>query len=106
MKLKINEVIEDVRDELLCYEEGEAVVDSWEKEFREWIEKNKGKHKDIVADKNGVFLKIKDEEEIFEIADSYLEAIAYGSIYLCTGIHLLTDFLFQCFPLFPIFIYI
>ena len=76
MKLKINEVIEDVRDELLCYEEGEAVVDSWEKEFREWIEKNKGKHKDIVADKNGVFLKIKDEEEIFEIADSYLEAIA------------------------------
>ena len=58
MKLKINEVIEDVRAELLCYEEGEAVVDSWEKEFREWIEKNKGKHKDIVADKNGVFLKI------------------------------------------------
>ena len=56
MKLKINEVIEDVRDELLCYEEGEAVVDSWEKEFREWIEKNKGKHKDIVADRNGVFL--------------------------------------------------
>ena len=71
MKLKINEVIEDVRAELLCYEEGEAVVDSWEKEFREWIEKNKGKHKDIVADKNGVFLKIKDEEEIFD--DSFFD---------------------------------
>ncbi len=80
MKLKINEVIEDVRDELLCYEEGEAVVDRWEKEFLEWIEKNKGKHKDIVADKNGVFLKIKDEEEIFEIADSYLDAIAEGNV--------------------------
>ena len=77
MKLKINEVIEDVRAELLCYEEG---VDSWEKEFREWIEKNKGKHKDIVADKNGVFLKIKDEEEIFEIADSYLDAVAEGNV--------------------------
>ena len=62
MKLKINEVIEDVRDELLCYEEGEAVVDSWEKEFREWIEKN------------------KDEEEIFEIADSYLDAVAEGNV--------------------------
>ena len=80
MKLKINEVIEDVRDELLCYKEGETVVDSWEKEFREWIEKNKGKHKDIVADRNGVFLKIKDEEEIFEIADSYLDAVAEGSV--------------------------
>ena len=76
MKLKINEVIEDVRAELLCYEEGEAVVDRWEKEFR----KNKGKHKDIVADKNGVFLKIKDEEEIFEIADSYLDAVAEGNV--------------------------
>ena len=65
MKLKINEVIEDVRDELLCYEEGEAVVDSWEKEFREWIEKSKGKHKDIVADKNGV---------------SYLDAVAEGNV--------------------------
>ena len=41
MKLKINEVIEDVRAELLCYEEGEAVVDRWEKEFREWIEKTR-----------------------------------------------------------------
>ena len=80
MKLKINEVIADVKDELLCYEEGEAVVDRWEKEFREWIEKNKGKHKDIVADKNGVFLKIKDEEEIFEIADSYLDAVAEGNV--------------------------
>ena len=80
MKLKINEVIEDVRAELLCYEEGEAVVDRWENEFREWIEKNKGKHKDIVADKNGVFLKIKDEEEIFEIADSYLDAVAEGNV--------------------------
>ena len=80
MKLKINEVIEDVRDELLCYEEGEAVVDHWEKEFREWIEKNKGKRKDIVVEKNGVFLKIKDEEEIFEIADSYLDAVAEKNI--------------------------
>lgn len=80
MKLRINEVIEDVRDELLCYEEGEAVADNWEKEFREWIEKNKGKHKDIVAEKNGVFLKIKDEEEIFEIADSYLDAVTEKNI--------------------------
>ena len=80
MKLKINELIADVKDELLCYEECEAVVDRREKEFREWIEKNKGKHKDIVADKNGVFLKIKDEEEIFEIADSYLDAVAEGNV--------------------------
>ena len=49
MKLKINEVIENVKDELLCYEEGEKLVARWEKEFREWIEKNRGKKKDIVV---------------------------------------------------------
>ena len=80
MKLKINEVIENVKDELLCYEDGERLVQRWEKEFREWIEKNKGKKKDIVLDKGGVSLKIKDEEEIFEIADSYLDAVVEGSV--------------------------
>ena len=80
MKLKINEVIENVKDELLCYEEGEKLVNRWEKEFKEWIEKNKGKKKDIVVDKGGISLKIKDEEEIFEIADSYMDAIIEGSI--------------------------
>ena len=41
MKLKINEVIEDVRDELLCYEEGEAVVDSWEMNFGNGLRKTR-----------------------------------------------------------------
>ena len=80
MKLKINEVIENVKDELLCYEEGEKLVNRWEKEFKEWIEKNKGKKKDIVVDKGGISLKIKDEEEIFEIADSYMDAIIDGTV--------------------------
>ena len=80
MKLKIEEVIENVKEELLCYEEGERLTGRWEKEFREWIEKNKGKKKDIIADKNGISLKIKDEEEIFEIADSYLDAVSEGSV--------------------------
>lgn len=80
MKLKIDEVIENVKDELLCYEGAEKTAERWEKEFREWIEKNKGKKKDIVVDKNGVSLKIKDEDEIFEMADSYMDAIDEGTV--------------------------
>ena len=64
MKLKLEEVIENVREELLCYEGAEKIADRWAKEFLEWAEKNKGRKKDIVADKNGLALKIKDEEEI------------------------------------------
>ena len=80
MKLKLEEVIENVREELLCYEGAEKIADRWAKEFLEWAEKNKGKKKDIVADKNGLALKIKDEEEIFEIADSYMDALEEGSV--------------------------
>ncbi len=80
MKLRIDEVIENVKDELLCYEDAEKTAVRWEKEFREWIEKNKGKKKDIVAEKSGLFLKIKDEDEIFEIADSYMDAVLEGSV--------------------------
>ena len=49
-------------------------------ELAEFQEKNKGKKKDIVVDKGGVSLKIKDEEEIFEIADSYMDAIIDGTV--------------------------
>lgn len=80
MKLKIEEVIENVRDELLCYEDAEKTAEKWEKEFREWIEKNKGKKKDILVEKSGISLKIKDEEEIFEMADSYMDAVMEGSV--------------------------
>ena len=80
MKLKIEEVIEDVTDELRCYEEGEGLTDRWTKEFQAWVEQHKGKRKDILVEKNGVFLKIKDEDEIFEMADAYLDAVAEGSI--------------------------
>ena len=80
MKLKLEEVIENVREELLCYEGAEKLADRWAKEFREWMEKNKGKKKDIVVEKSGLALKIRDEEEIFEIADSYMDAVEEGSI--------------------------
>ena len=80
MKMKLEEVIENVREELLCYEGAEKLADRWAEEFREWMEKNKGKKKDIAVDKNGLSLKIKDEEEIFEMADSYMDAVEEGSV--------------------------
>ncbi len=80
MKLGIEELIENVKDELLCYEEMEQATQQWEKEFRLWIDKNKGKNKDILIEQNQFFFKIKDEEEIFEIANAYMDAIDEGSI--------------------------
>lgn len=80
MKLGIEELIENVKDELLCYEDMEQATQQWEKEFRLWIDKNKGNNKDILVEQNQVFFKIKDEEEVFEIANAYMDAIDEGSI--------------------------
>ena len=74
------ETVAELTSSTAGYEEGEKLVSRWEKEFREWIEKNKGKKKDIVVDKGGVSLKIKDEEGIFELADSYMGAVVEGSV--------------------------
>ncbi|MFI3175790.1 MAG: hypothetical protein R3Y53_11460 [Bacillota bacterium] len=75
MKVLTEELIEQVQDELLCYEEGEALVDIWKKEFLMWLTKNKGHHKDIVETKQGLAIKVSDEGDIFEMADAYLEAV-------------------------------
>lgn len=80
MKLSIKELVESVTEELLCYEDAEQIAKRWETEFLEWMEKHKGKHKDIVAVKDTVYLKIKDEDEIFEMADSYMDAVIEGSV--------------------------
>lgn len=80
MKLTIDELVENVTEELLCYEEMEQAVKQWESEFRSWVENNKGKNKDIVIEHGSVFFKISDEEDVFEIANSYMDAMEEGSV--------------------------
>ena len=75
MKIELKEVVEMVKDELLCYESMEETAIIWEKEFFAWVKKNQGKNKDLVEYKDELCFVIKDEGEIFEIADSYIDAL-------------------------------
>jgi len=75
MKIEIHELIEMVKDEFLCYEDMEKTAIKWETEFMRWMNNPNLKKKDLVAERGKQFLKIRDEDEIFEIADSYLDAI-------------------------------
>jgi len=75
MKIELKEVVEMVKDELLCHEGMEATANAWEKEFYAWAKKNKKKAKDLVEHKEKLCFVIKDEGEIFEIADSYMDAV-------------------------------
>lgn len=74
MKIEMNEFIDAVKEEILCYEGTEDVVRQWEENFRKWLSNNKEK-KDVIMIKGVQFFKIQDEEEIFEVANSYLEAL-------------------------------
>lgn len=80
MKLTIEELIENVKEELLCYENMAQSAVRWETEFRSWLAAHKGKSKDIIEEKGRLFFKIKDEDEIFEIADSYIDALEDGAV--------------------------
>lgn len=77
MKIPINDFIEQVKDEILCYEDMEKSAEQWEKEFGLWLEQNR-KHKDVVTTPKGKAFVIGDEGDIFEIADSYIDAIESG----------------------------
>ncbi|MBM6830148.1 hypothetical protein H9X85_11205 [Anaerotignum lactatifermentans] len=80
MKLTLEELIEDVKNELLCYEDAEETAQRWEEEFRAWAEEQQGKNKDLSVEGDRVMFRIKDEEEVFEIADSYMDALEEGSV--------------------------
>lgn len=75
MKIPLTEVVEMVKEELLCYENMEEVANTWEKEFYAWVNKNQGNSKDLVEGKEELRFVIKDEDEIFEIANSYVDAV-------------------------------
>ena len=72
MKLSVEEVIELVKEELLCYEDMKQYAEQWEKEFLQWVKKKYAKKVYVMT--------IKDEDEIFEIADSYIDAVQQNSV--------------------------
>lgn len=82
MKIEINEFIEQVKDEITCYEElGENGAEKWEVEFNSWLKNNsKNKSDSICSEKGNMFYIASDESDIMEIADSYYDAVLEGNV--------------------------
>lgn len=75
IKIEVEELIFEVKDELSCYEEiGTAGADKWAAGFRKWLASDK-KKRNITTKGNKLFYSLSDESEIFDIADEYLKAI-------------------------------
>lgn len=75
IKLDINDFIDEVKEEIKSYEElGDAKALEWEENFRKWLDDDTIIKKNIKGAGNNIKYALKDESEIFDIVDEYLEA--------------------------------
>jgi hypothetical protein len=80
IKLEIEELIFEVKDEMSCYEEiGIEGADEWEKGFRKWLKSN-GKKTNVSQKGDKLYYAVSDESEVFDIADEYLKALDENNI--------------------------
>lgn len=80
IKMSIDDFIYEVKEEMLCYDEiGKAGADKWEADFRKWLE-GPGKKENVAGSGEKAKFLIGDESEIFDIADSYLEALENNKV--------------------------
>lgn len=76
IKLSIEDFIYEVKSEIISYEElGEEKANEWEKYFINWLNDDKIKKKNIKEKNDKKFYILKDESEIFDIADEYYSAV-------------------------------
>ncbi|MCD8091048.1 MAG: hypothetical protein LUD81_10620 [Clostridiales bacterium] len=71
-KIDKEDFVFEVTEELSCYEEiGREGAEKWAEGFEKWCIEKRNKADSI---------SLKDESEIFDIADEYLEAVEEGKI--------------------------
>ena len=77
LKILIEDLIEEVQAEILCYED-EDVAKIWVTKFTEIVEKY-GERKPYIKRKgNKTYYVAKDESEIFSMADNYVASLESG----------------------------
>lgn len=80
IKINVEELIFEVKDEMSCYEEiGKKGADDWEEGFRKWLSSD-SKKKNISKKGDKLVYTLSDESEIFDIADEYLKAVEENKI--------------------------
>ncbi len=80
IKMDIEDLIYEVKEELMCYEEiGKEGAELWEKGFRKWLN-TPGRKTNVYGSGDKTKFGVEDESEIFDIADEYLEAVENNSI--------------------------
>ncbi|GKX30839.1 hypothetical protein SH1V18_33190 [Vallitalea longa] len=84
IKLEMEEFIEEIKAEMYGYEEiEESQINEWESKFRAFImqeNKKKTKNNRIKFGPNSIIIELKDETDIFKIADKYLVAVVNNEV--------------------------
>ena len=78
-KISIVDLIEEVKAEIVGYEElGEEKALEWERKFKAIVEQSNYKKVYIKERNNVKYFELKDENDVFAYADSYLAAVDAG----------------------------
>lgn len=76
MELDFEDFIEEVKFQMTEYDilEEETIL-AWEEKVREWVKRHSDKKYLWVKAEDDIFVKIKDEDVMFEIARKYYQAV-------------------------------
>lgn len=76
LKITKEDLMEELIAELIGYEEiGQEYVEDFRNRLEKYFEEKKGKKNRINYTTNSITIKLKDESEIFAIADYYYTAV-------------------------------
>lgn len=75
IKIKIDEFVEEIVQDLTDCEVDEKDIKIWEETFRKMLLEHKISKKNISETIKGLFFVVNDEMEIFSITQDYIDAI-------------------------------
>ncbi|NLK21125.1 MAG: hypothetical protein GX308_03330 [Epulopiscium sp.] len=79
IKMLLEDFIEEIKAEIVGYEElGEEKALQWEKDFLSLSKKSRKLEQNIEEKDGKKYYILKDESELFKIADMYLAAVDSG----------------------------
>lgn len=81
MELDLEDFIEEVKFQMVELEElEEEVILDWEKRAREWVNTHEDPKKRIIKYRNSIFVKVKDDDVMAEVAAKFFKAFRGNSL--------------------------
>lgn len=80
-KWDLDDYMEEVKFQMTEFDEmTEEIILDWEKRARDWVWKNQGRKRFTVKAKDDILIEVKNEDEMYEVALKYQNAVRKNQI--------------------------